>query len=159
MARICAFYDDGPGADGFARVTRMHHQPDSLAPELIAQGMIVSPGNPPEVREGWQVSLWVNPTSAAHEWRIAIDRAYRMSAAEYMMQLPVATRIASRQAAAAGDLVMQDFLDMLDRMIADNASQGLHPAGRASVAALGYLVQQGWMTQDDMDAVLSPYEG
>ncbi len=189
MQAELVFHDGVADADGWARVTRTHHQPgvltariaridatladpdtfpmspakrEELADErdnamaLLDRGVLVPVSPPPRVRRGWIAVRWVHLDTQATEWRVEIDEDYRMSAAEYLLQVPVQARIAARQAASGGDPVMQDFIDMLDRMIADNASSGLHPGGTASKVALGYLVQQGWMTEADAAAITEP---
>lgn len=153
--QVCLFWDD-VAPDGWARVTRMHHQPANLPPEVRAEGILAALGPTPEVREGWTVALHVQPSTGAVDWRITMDRDYRMSAAEFLLQLPVATRIAARQAAAAGDVAMQDFIDMIDRMITDSACKGLHPGGAAAKAALAYLVDQGWIAPEVAAQITEP---
>jgi hypothetical protein len=155
MAEVCAFFDEVED-DGWAKVTRMHHQPAKLDEETRARGVVVTPPRPPKVRRGWTVGLWVEPRTGAAEYRVEMDEDYRMSAADFLLLVPVQARIMARQAAAEGDLVMQDFLDMLDRMIADNASMGLHPGGEAAKVALGYLVSKEWMTAEQASAITDP---
>lgn len=155
MSKVCAFWDDEPGEDGFAKVTRMHHKPDKLDRDTLARGVICAPGKPPEVRGGWTIGLWVRPDNGAHEWRPEIDRDYREPAAEYLMRLPVMTRVQARQ---SDDPVLVELLKTLDLMVVDNAARGIHPAGRASREALGYLVRVGLLDRAVMDDILSPFE-
>lgn len=152
---VAVFWEDDPDESGFVRVTRMHHQPDRLDPEMLARGVVVTPGRPPEVRPGWGVGLWVRPEDGAAEWRTKIDPDYREPAAEYLMRVPVMTRV---QARASDDPVLVELLRTLDLMVADSASRGIHPGGKASREALGYLVKIGLLDRAVMDDILSPFE-
>lgn len=154
MSRVCAFWDDEPGEDGFVRVSRMHHQPDQLDPAMSAAGLICTPGRPPKTRSGWNVSLWVNPETGGHDWRTELDAEYREPMAEYLMQLPVLVRIAAR---ASDDPVIVELLHTMDMLLMDSAARGIHPAGRASREALGYLVHVGMLDRAVMDQILSPF--
>ena len=156
LRQVCAFWEDAPEADGFVRVTRMHHQPEKLDAAMSAAGAVVTLPKTPKPRKGWTVALWVHPGDAVAEWRVEMDEDYRMSAAEFLLQIPVQARIQARAAAAGGDAVLQDFLDMIDRMIADNANMGLHPGSLAAKVALAYLVEKGWMTEEDAAAITEP---
>jgi hypothetical protein len=153
MGQVCAFWDDELGEDGFAKVTRLHHQPEKLDEATRARGVICAPGKPVEVRPGWTVGLWVNPKSGAAEWRVQIDRDYRQPAPEYLMRLPVRVRVAAR---ASDDPILRELLAGIDMLVADNAAMGLHPAGDASREFLGYLVEIGLMDQAVADGILSP---
>jgi hypothetical protein len=151
--QICAFWENEPDVDGWVKVTQMHHKPDILDENIKSNGVLGILTRPPEVKSGWDAALYANVNTHTLEWRIEMDKNYRMSAAEFLLQLPIAARINARQAAATGDLVMQDFIDMIDRMIADNASMGIHPGSYTAKVALDYIVQQGWMTQEEADAI------
>lgn len=152
---VCVFWDETPGADGFVRVSRMHHQPEKLDPDMRAAGVVCAPGKPPEVRPGWAVALWVRPDDGAHEWRPEIDRDYREPIAEYLMRLPVMTRV---QARASDDPVIVELLRTMDLVVQDSAARGMHPAGRSSREALGYLVRVGLLDEAVMVDILSPVD-
>jgi hypothetical protein len=154
-ARVAAFWEDEPGADGFAKVTRMHHQPDKLDAATLARGVVCEPGKPPAVRQGWTVALWVRPEDGACEWRTALDPDFREPIAEYLMRLPVMTRV---QARASDDPVLVELLRTMDLLVQDASARGIHPGGRASRECLGYLVRVGLLDAAVMDDILSPVE-
>ena len=155
MVQVAVFWEDEPEADGFVRVTRMHHQPEKLDAVMLTAGVVCTPGKPPVVRQGWTVALWVRPEDGATEWRTQLDPDYREPAAEYLMRLPVMTRVQARQ---SDDPVLVELIKTLDLMVADNAARGIHPAGRSSREVLRYLVGIGLLDQTVMDDILSPFE-
>lgn len=154
MKSVCAFWDDIED-DGWAKVTRMHHQPDKLDAATMATGAVITPSRAPTVKPGWGASLWVNPTSGAHEWRVEMEATFRMPAGEYLTLLPAPTRVQARQAAET-DPVIADFLKLIDMLVADNAATGIHPGSRGSRECLGYLVFKGFLTQEAMDEIVNP---
>jgi hypothetical protein len=151
--QVCAFWEDEPDPDGWVRVTQINHRPETLDPAVAARGVVANLGRIPEAKAGWTSTLFAHAETGVLEWRLVMDKSYRMPAAEFLLQLPVAARIQARQAAAQGDLVMQDFLDMVDRLISDNAALGIHPGSETAKVALGYLVEKGWMTAEEVSAI------
>lgn len=146
MKQICAFWD-AVDADGWARVTRMHHQPQTLDDETKALGVLAdAPGDAPNAKAGKRAALYVNPTTGALEWRVVKDPAFRMPAADFLALLPASTRVQAR-AARATDPAIDDLMTMLEMMVQDSASTGIHPQGRGAREGIQYLVSQGMMTE------------
>ena len=152
--KVCVFWDDVED-DGWAKVDRMHHQPDKLDAETSARGIVATHPRAPRVKPGWTIGLYVEPESGAVEWRVKIDREYRMPAVEFLGLLPATARVAARQAVATDPLIA-DFMAMIDMSVIDSASTGIHPAGRPARDGLGYMVSKGWLSQADMDAIVLP---
>jgi hypothetical protein len=152
MKEICAFFDDLED-DGWGRVTGINHQPQKLSPERLAEGVLISPGRPPKVREGWNAVLYVHPERGVHEWRVERDEQFRMPAGEFLALLPPATRVAVR---ASDDPILQDWLAIIDALIMDNAARGIHPGSSGAKAGLAYLVSQGLLTAEQMAEISEP---
>lgn len=153
MKQICAFWDDEPEEDGWAKVTRMHHQPDKLDAATRATGLVVTLTKPPDAKTGRIVQLWVNPSLQSAEWRLVRDQAFRMPAADFLALLPASTRVQAR-AERATDPLIDDIFTMIEMMVQDNASLGIHPQGRGAREAILYLVQKGLLTQAQANAIL-----
>jgi len=149
---ICVFWE-AIGADGWAKVNGIHHQPDVLDEATKSRGCLIQESVPPEVKDGWQVSLHVKPETGESEWRVKIDSEYRMPAADFLSLLPASTRVQARQ---SDDLLIKDLLALIDMSVADNSSKGIHPAAKAVKEGLSYLVHLGMMTQEQMDEITEP---
>ena len=154
MKQICAFWDS-VDEDGWAKVTRMHHQPDKLDEATRAWGVVADdPGEPPIAKAGKKAALYVHPEQGIIEWRVVMDPDFRMPAADFLALLPAMTRVQARQARET-DPVIDDLMTLLEMMVADNASTGIHPQGRGAREGIGYLVSKGMMTQAQADDILS----
>lgn len=150
-ANVAVFYDSVK-PDGWAKASRIHHNPSKLDADALVGSVICGPGDPPEVKDGWTAGLWVKPETGDCEWRVAIARGYRMPAADFLGLLPSAARVGAR-AAAQDDPVIADFLALLDMTVADNASSGIHPGSMVAKDGLSYLVSLGLLTQAEADAI------
>jgi hypothetical protein len=154
MNEICVFWDELE--DGWGRVTHIHHQPDRLDDERKARGLVITPDPRPKLKKGWTSSLWVNPQSRTYEYRIEMDDEYRIPAGEFLAMLPIQTRVQAK-ALAGTDPILSDFLELLDMMVYDSSSKGLHPGGYPVTAGLEYLVHLELLDQQFVDTMLSPY--
>lgn len=152
---ICVFWDE-IGEDGWARVNGIHHQPDKLSDERKAKGLLITPSAAPKLKKGWIASLWVNPEIEQYEWRVTADDEYRIPAGEFLASLPIAARVQAK-ALAGTDPVLQDFLELMDMMVHDDACKGLHPGSEIVAAGLGYLVHLELLDQEYVDERLSPF--
>jgi hypothetical protein len=153
MNEICVFWDELE--DGWGRVTHIHHQPDRLDDERKARGLVITPNPRPKLKKGWTSSLWVNPELGTYEYRIEVDDEYRIPAGEFLATLPIQTRV-NAKALAESDPILSDFLDLLDMMVQDSASKGLHPGGEIVAAGLAYLVHLELLDQAWVDEAVSP---
>lgn len=163
FGKVLAFWDEPPGADGWARVVRMHHQPDVVDAGLRAQGALINFTRPPAAKDGWRAVLFVqpitpddgSPMTGVSEWRIERDTDYRMPAPEFLALIPATARVQAR-ALVATDPVIADFMALIDMMALDSASRGIHPGGKAAKDGLGYLVHLGLMTAAEAAEITEP---
>jgi hypothetical protein len=149
---ICVFAEYF-GEDGWGKVNAISHQPDKLTDEMKVRGVLCEPMSPPEVRDGWNPSMYVNKTQEKVEWRIEVDKEYKAPASEILGLLPLSVRVAAREAAKT-DAVLSEWFVMLDASVADNASTGFHPASPAIVEGVDYMLAQGIITEGQRDSIV-----
>jgi hypothetical protein len=153
MTQVCVFYDEVDD-DGWARTRGIHHQPHKLTEEARAKGVMVdAPGKAPVAKAGKSAAFYVHPESGAAEWRVVLDPDFKMPAADFLALLPAQARVMARMARDT-DPVIDDLMSMLEMLVADNASTGIHPMGRGAREGIGYLVSKGMMTQEQADEIL-----
>lgn len=120
-------------------------------------GMCNLPGYNPETLNPWRndAELTAYAESVQGNPRFfskPVEKVWRtvLTPVEFKMQFSAPERIAIKTAAIAGDALLEDFLDILN----DPRLKEVTLTLQDNIAAIGYLVSLGILTQERSEAIL-----